>query len=85
MWNLTFDLETVQCRCKKGAQFVQNVPIAQKLFWAHPMVLLGDEAEVKAYFGLFGDSVYLDARLVHGLRRMCHRFRNRFKRTRRNS
>jgi hypothetical protein len=28
----------------------------------HPMVLLGDEAQVKAYFGLFGDSVNLNSR-----------------------
>jgi hypothetical protein len=34
------------------------------------MVLLGDEAQVDARFGLFGDSANLDARLVHGLRRM---------------
>ena len=33
-----------------------------------PMVLLGDEAQVQAYFGLFRDSTSLDARLVHGLR-----------------
>jgi hypothetical protein len=28
----------------------------------HPMVLLGDEAQVEARFGLFGDSANLDAR-----------------------
>ena len=33
------------------------------------MVPLGDEAQVKARFGPFGDSDNLDARLVHGLRR----------------
>jgi hypothetical protein len=27
----------------------------------HPMVLLGDKAELEAYFGPFGDSAYLDA------------------------
>jgi hypothetical protein len=32
------------------------------------MELLGDEAQVDARFGLFGDSANLDARLVHGLR-----------------
>jgi hypothetical protein len=42
------------------------------------MVLLGDEAQVDARFGLFGDSANLDARLVHGLRRTYHRLRNRF-------
>jgi hypothetical protein len=49
------------------------------------MVLLGDEAKVKAHFSSFGDSVYLDARLVHSLRRTCHRLRNHFGRTRQNS
>ena len=33
------------------------------------MVLLGDEAQVEASFGPFGDSANLDARSVHGLRR----------------
>jgi len=28
----------------------------------HPLVLLGDEAQVKACFGPFGDSANLDAR-----------------------
>jgi hypothetical protein len=32
------------------------------------MVLLGEEAQVDARFGLFGDSANLDARKVHGLR-----------------
>jgi len=31
------------------------------------MVLLGEEAEKKARFSLFGDSANLDARLVHSL------------------
>jgi hypothetical protein len=42
------------------------------------MVLLGDEAQVDARFGLFGDSANLDARLVHRLRRAYHRLRNHF-------
>jgi hypothetical protein len=33
-----------------------------KSFWTHPMVLLGDEGQVDARFGLFGDSANLDAR-----------------------
>jgi hypothetical protein len=37
-----------------------KVPWAQKLFWLHPMVLLGDEAQVETHFGPFGDN--LDAR-----------------------
>jgi hypothetical protein len=32
------------------------------------MVLLGDEAQVEAYFGPFRDSAILDARYAHGLR-----------------
>jgi hypothetical protein len=32
------------------------------------MELLGDEAQVDAHFGLFGESANLDARLVHSLR-----------------
>jgi hypothetical protein len=31
------------------------------------MVLLGDVAQVEAWFGLFGDSANLDASLVNGL------------------
>jgi hypothetical protein len=36
--------------------------IAQCLFWMHPMVLLRDEAQVDACFGLFRDSASLDER-----------------------
>jgi hypothetical protein len=54
-------LETVLVRCKRGARFAPNVPEAEKLFWTHPMVLLGDEAQVPS-FGSFGDSDNLDAR-----------------------
>ena len=31
------------------------------------MVLIGDEAQVEARFGMFGDSANHGARLVHGL------------------
>jgi hypothetical protein len=40
------------------------------------MVLQGDEAQVDARFGLFGDSADLDARLLHGLRQTYHRLGN---------
>ena len=33
--------------------------MAQKSFWTHQMVLLGDEAQVEARFGPFGDSANL--------------------------
>jgi hypothetical protein len=47
---------------KIGAQFALKVPKARKSFWTHPMVPLGDEAQLEARFGLFGDSANLDAR-----------------------
>jgi hypothetical protein len=31
---------------------VPNVPLAHKLFWMHPMILHGDEAQVKARFSV---------------------------------
>ena len=49
------------------------------------MVLLGDEAQLEACFGPFGDSANLDARSVNGLRRTYHMLGNRFGRTRLNS
>ena len=42
------------------------------------MVLLGDKAHLEARFGPFGDSAILDARSVHGLRRMYHRLGKSF-------
>jgi hypothetical protein len=47
------------------------------------MVLLGDEAQVDARFGLFRDSANHDARKLHGMRRTYHRLKNRFGRTQR--
>jgi hypothetical protein len=44
--------------------------MAQKLFWMHRMVLLGDEARMEARFGLLGNIVSFSARLVHGLRQI---------------
>jgi hypothetical protein len=42
------------------------------------MLPLGDETQVEACFGPFGQSANIDARKVHGLRRMYHRLRNHF-------
>jgi hypothetical protein len=39
-----------------------NMPWARKSFWMHPMVFLGDEAQVAALLGPFGDSANLDPR-----------------------
>jgi hypothetical protein len=45
-----------------GAQFAPNIPLAQKIVLDAPMLLLGDEAQAKAYFGIFGDSANLNVR-----------------------
>ena len=39
-----------------GAWFALDIPLAQKMCWTHSMVPLGDEAQVEAHFGSFGDS-----------------------------
>ena len=39
-----------------------DIPLAQKLFWMDPMVLLGDEAQVDARFDPLGNGANLDAR-----------------------
>jgi hypothetical protein len=49
------------------------------------MGLLGDEAQVEARFGPFGDSTTLDARLVHSLRQTYIRLGNSIAGTRWNS
>jgi hypothetical protein len=49
------------------------------------MGLRGDEAQVEARFGLFGDSANLDARLVHGLRRTYRKLENSIRGTQWNS
>ena len=55
-----------------------SAPSAQKSLWKFPMVLLGEEAQVKARFGLFGDSANLDERKVYGLHGTYHILRNQF-------
>jgi hypothetical protein len=67
------------------ARFASNIPQAQKSFWTHPMVLLGDVGHVESRFGPFGDSVNVGARWVHGLHQMYHRLRNHIGHTRWNS
>ena len=51
-------LVSLQDRCTVGAKRT----MAQKSFWTHPMVLLGDKSQVEACFSPFGGSVNLDAR-----------------------
>ena len=49
------------------------------------MVLQGDEAQLEARFGPFGDSANLDVRKVHGLRRTYHMLGSDFGHTQKNS
>jgi hypothetical protein len=61
---------------------VPNVPLARKLFWTHPMELLGDVGHVESRFGPIGDGVSVSAREVNGLCGTYHGLRNNFGRTR---
>ena len=56
--------------------------IGSENIFTHPMELLDDMGHVESSFGLFGDSVSVGARKVHGLRQMYHRLRNYYGRTR---
>ena len=63
MWNLiSVRLEIVQILTRISVWFAPNVPLGQKSFCTHLMVLLGDEAQVAAPFSPFGDSANLDVR-----------------------
>jgi hypothetical protein len=74
-------LVSVQGRCLVCAKCT----IGSGIILDTPIVLLGDEAQVEAHFGLFGDSANLDARLVHDLGRRYHRLRNSYGCTRWNT
>jgi hypothetical protein len=43
-------------------KFAPNAPLSKKPFWTHLLVLLGEETQMEARFGLFGDIANLDAR-----------------------
>ena len=86
MWNLTsFRLERVLVLVQDRCTICAQRTIGSEIILAHLMVLLGDETQAEARFGPFGDGVNLDSRLVHGLHRTYHRFRNHFGHTRWNS
>ena len=51
----------------------------------HLLVLLVEEAQMEAQFGLFQDSANLNARWVHSLYEMYHMLKNQCGRTRWNS
>jgi hypothetical protein len=64
MWNLvSVRLETVLVLVQDRSTVCAKCTIGSEIiFWMHPMLLLGDEAQVEARFGPFGDSANLDAR-----------------------
>ena len=63
MWNFTsFSLEIVLVLVQDRCTVCAKRTIGSEIILTHPLVLLGDEAQVKARFGPFGDSANLDAR-----------------------
>ena len=44
------------------SEFNLDAPYSKKTFWTQSMVLLGEEAQIKAPFSLFGDNANLDVR-----------------------
>jgi hypothetical protein len=60
MWNLILvHLEIVLVLVQDRSMVCTEPTIGSD--WMHPMVLLGDETQVEACLGLFGDSANLDA------------------------
>jgi hypothetical protein len=62
MWNLiSVHLETVLVSVQDRCMVCAKRTIGSESFWTHPMVLLGDEAQVDARFDPIGDSANLNA------------------------
>ena len=59
MWNLVSVL--LEAALDRSTVCAKHT-IGSKIFWTHPMVLLGDKFQVEARFGPFGDSANPDAR-----------------------
>ena len=55
-------LETVLVSLQDRSKVCAKHTMAQKSFWTHQMILLGDEARAEARFGPFGDGANLDTR-----------------------
>jgi hypothetical protein len=56
--------------------------IGSQIVFDAPDGLVSDMGDVESRFSLFGDSVSVSARQVHGLHRTYHRHRNHFGHTR---
>ena len=60
MWNLvSIHLETVLVSLQDRSKVCAKHTMAQKSFWTHQMVLLGDKAQVEARFGPFREIVLI--------------------------
>ena len=63
MWNLvSVRLEAVLVPEQDKCTVCAKRTIGSEMFWMHQMVLVGDEAQVQARFGPFGDIANPDAR-----------------------
>ena len=63
MWNLvSFHLETLFVSVEDRRLVCARRTVGSVVILDAPMELPGDEAQVEAHFGLFGDSANLDAR-----------------------
>jgi hypothetical protein len=63
MWNVvSVHLEIVLVSVQDRSMVCTKCTIGSEILWTHPMVLLGDEAQVDARLGLFADRANLDAR-----------------------
>ena len=62
MWNLvSVRLETVLVSVQDRCMVCANNTIGSKIILEEPVELLGDVGPVESHFGLFGDSVGIDA------------------------
>ena len=70
MWNVvSVRLEIVLVSAQDRCTVCAKRTIGSVIIFDAPMVLLGEETQLEARFSPFGDSVNLEARSVHGLRR----------------
>ena len=69
LWEIvSFRLEIVLVSVQDRCTVCAKRTIGLDIVFNAPIVLLGDEAQLEAHFGPFGDSANPDARSVHGLR-----------------
>ena len=54
--------DSVSVNAREVHDLCQTYHRLRESFWIHLILLLGDESQVKAGFGPFGDSANLDAR-----------------------